>query len=143
MRIEELETENIALLGYQFQQKIGPYSKYWDPVNLDFKIQFEEPRKFAEVKRKLKIIARATAEDKFILISGIRQKGGLVGMTGDSISDAEALKQADVGFCMGSGCDVAKDNSDLVILDNNFISIHKSLKWGRSIFDNVRKFLQF
>lgn len=143
MRIEELETENIALLGYQFQQKLGSYSKYWDPVNQDFKIQFEEPRKFAEVKRKLKIIARATAEDKFILISGIRQKGGLVGMTGESISDAEALKLADVGFCMGSGCDVAKDNSDLVILDNNFISIHKSLKWGRSIFDNVRKFLQF
>lgn len=64
-------------------------------------------------------------------------------MTGESISDAQALQYADVGFCMGSGCDVAKENSDLVVLDNNFISIHKSLKWGRSIFDNVRKFLQF
>ena len=64
-------------------------------------------------------------------------------MTGDSISDAEALKKADVGLCMGSGCDVAKDNSDLVILDNNFISIFKAVKWGRAIFDNVRKFIQF
>ena len=64
-------------------------------------------------------------------------------MTGDSISDAEALKKADVGFCMGSGCDVAKDSSDLVILDNDFESIHSAIKWGRSIFDNVRKFLQF
>lgn len=69
--------------------------------------------------------------------------GGMVGMTGDSISDAEALKTADVGFCMGTGCDVSKDNSDLVILDNNFISIYKSIKWGRAIFDNCRKFLQF
>jgi len=51
-------------------------------------------------------------------------------MTGDSISDAEALKKADIGLCMGSGCDVAKDNSDLVILDNNFKSIYRSIKWG-------------
>ena len=68
-------------------------------------------------------MARTTSEDKFVFVSGVKQKGGLVGMTGDSISDAEALLKADVGLCMGSGCDVAKDNSDLVILDNNFISI--------------------
>ena len=64
-------------------------------------------------------------------------------MTGDSIADAEALRKADVGLCMGSGCDVAKDSSDLVILDNDFVSIHRAIKWGRAIFDNVRKFLQF
>lgn len=64
-------------------------------------------------------------------------------MAGDSIADAEALKKANVGFCMGSGCDVAKDNSDLVILDDDFRSIYTAIKWGRAIFDNVRKFLQF
>ena len=64
-------------------------------------------------------------------------------MTGDSISDAEALQLADVGLCMGSGCDVAKDNSDLIITDNNFVSIQKTVQWGRSIFENVRKFIQF
>ena len=62
-------------------------------------------------------------------------------MAGDSIADADALKKADVGLCIGSGCDVAKDNSDLVILDNNFKSIQTSIKWGRAIYDNVRKFL--
>jgi len=91
----------------------------------------------------LRIIARATAEDKLLLIAGIRQAGGLVGMTGDSVADAMALKEADVGLCMGSGCQVAKDNSDLVIMDNDFVSIHRSIKWGRAIFDNVRKFIQF
>jgi P-type E1-E2 ATPase len=75
------------------------------------------------VKKRVRIIARCTPEDKFLLVSGINQKGGLVAMAGDSIADAEALKKADVGLCMGSGCDVAKDNSDLVILDNNFESI--------------------
>jgi Ca2+ transporting ATPase len=75
------------------------------------------------VKKKLRVIARATPEDRFIIVCGIKQKGGLVGMAGSSISDSEALKKADVGFCMGSGCDVAKDNSDLVILDNDFLSV--------------------
>lgn len=64
-------------------------------------------------------------------------------MAGDGISDAEVLKQADVGLCMGKGCDVAKDMSDLVILDNNFNSIRRSILWGRAMFDNVKKFLQF
>ena len=104
-------------------------------------MQFAEQRCFDDVKKRLKIIARATAEDKFVLVAGIKQKGGLVGMTGDSIADAEALKKADVGLCMGSGCDVAKDNSDLVILDNDFVSIHRAVKWGRALFDNVRKFI--
>lgn len=64
-------------------------------------------------------------------------------MCGDSIADAEALKAAHVGMCMGTGCDVAKDNSDLVILDNDFFSIQRAIKWGRAIYDNVRKFIQF
>jgi Ca2+-transporting ATPase len=62
-------------------------------------------------------------------------------MAGDSIADSEALKQADVGLCMGSGCDVAKDNSDLIIMDDNFASIQASIRWGRAMFSNVGKFL--
>ena len=64
-------------------------------------------------------------------------------MTGDSISDALALQKADVGLAMGSGCDVAKDNSDLVILDNNFSSICGAIQWGRHVPDNVKKFIMF
>ena len=64
-------------------------------------------------------------------------------MTGDSITDAEALRKADIGLCMGSGCEVSKDNSDLIILDNDFYSIYRAIKYGRAIFDNIRKFIQF
>ena len=64
-------------------------------------------------------------------------------MTGDSITDAEALKKADIGLCMGSGCEVAKDNSDLIIMDNDFYSIYRSIKWGKAIYVNIRKFIQF
>ena len=64
-------------------------------------------------------------------------------MAGESIADSEVLKKANVGLCMGQGCDVAKDNSDLIILDNKFSSILKSILWGRALFDNMRKFIQF
>lgn len=64
-------------------------------------------------------------------------------MAGDSIADSVALKTANVGFCMGTGCDVAKDNSDLIINDNNFISIINAIKWGRAMFENSRKFIVF
>ena len=140
----ELRQEGIVLTGEEFREQIGHVERIWDAANNDYRINFLEGRtKFDAVKKKVKVIARCTSEDKFIFICGIKQKGGLVGMTGDSINDAEALKKADVGFCMGSGCDVAKDNSDLVIMDDDFRSIHSSIKWGRSITVNVRKFIQF
>lgn len=58
-------------------------------------------------------------------------------MAGNTISDARVLKMANVGLCMGTGCDVAKDNADLIILDNNFVSVRKSILWGRAMFYNV------
>lgn len=64
-------------------------------------------------------------------------------MTGDKTSDATSLKMANVGLSMGTGTLVAKESADLVILDNNFKSIHAAIMWGRTIFENVRKFMQF
>jgi len=140
---EDKYSEGTALTGDEFREAIGPYSKVWDPVDNEYKVEFQEPKRFEAVKKKLRIIARATSEDKFLMVSNIKGRNGLVGVVGESIADAEALKKAHVGFCMGSGCDVAKDNADLVILDDDFVSIHRAIKWGRAIFDNVRKFIQF
>lgn len=141
---EESKHNGIFMLGWQFREAIGEYKKVWDEEAKKEVIEFaDKGKKFNAVKGSLRIIARASAEDKYVLVAGIKQAGGLVGMTGESIADAMALKKADVGLCMGSGCQVAKDNSDLVILDNDFVSIHRAIKWGRAIFDNVRKFIQF
>ena len=139
----ELKMESTAMTGAEFREAIGPYEKETDELTGITTITFENQEQFKSVKRRVKVIARATPEDKFVLIRGIQQQGGLIGMAGDSIADAMVLKQADVGLCMGKGCDVAKDHADLVILDNDFASVRRSILWGRAMFDNVRKFLQF
>ena len=98
---------------------------------------------FRLAHHKVRVIARANPIDKQILIRGMKINNGMIGMAGDSIADSEGLQEADVGFCMGSGCDVAKDNSDLIIINNDFSSIYKSIKWGKAMFDNSRKFIVF
>ncbi len=96
-----------------------------------------------EIIPELKIVARALPTDKSRLVKLARELNLVVGMTGDGVNDAPALKQADVGFAMGSGTEVAKEASDIVILDNNFLSITKAILFGRTIFKSIRKFIIF
>jgi Ca2+ transporting ATPase len=99
---------------------------------------------FQEIIKSLKVIARARAVDKYALVLGLRELDNVVAVTGDGTDDASALSKADVGFAMGkTGTDVARDAADIIILDDNFNSIVHAIKWGRNIFDNIRKFLQF
>ena len=92
----------------------------------------------------MRVIARARAIDKYALVLGLRELDNVVAVTGDGTNDASALSKADVGFAMGkTGTDVARDAADIIILDDNFNSIVHAIKWGRNIFDNIRKFLQF
>lgn len=92
---------------------------------------------------KLRIIARSLPQDKSRLVKLSEELNLVVGMTGDGVNDALALKKADVGFAMGSGTEVAKEASDIVILDDNFISIFKAILYGRTIFKSIRKFIIF
>lgn len=97
-----------------------------------------------EVKKmipNLKIVARSLPQDKSRLVKLSEDLNLVVGMTGDGVNDAPALKHADVGFAMGSGSSVAKEASDIVILDNNFLSISKAILYGRTIFKSIRKFI--
>ncbi|MBU1239387.1 calcium-translocating P-type ATPase, PMCA-type [Myxococcota bacterium] len=100
-----------------------------------------------EVKQilpRLAILARSRPHDKFRLVSLLKEENEVVAVTGDGTNDAPALKKADVGVSMGiSGTEVAKEASDVVLLDDNFKSIVKGVVWGRSLQSNIKKFLQF
>jgi Ca2+ transporting ATPase len=99
---------------------------------------------FKEVTKNLRVLSRSRPEDKYLLVTGLRQIGDVVAVTGDGTNDAPALKKADVGFAMGiTGTDVAKHAADIIITDDNFASIVQAVMWGRNIYDNIRKFLQF
>lgn len=91
----------------------------------------------------LRVISRALPSDKSRLIKLSQEMGLVTGMTGDGVNDAPALKKADVGFSMGSGTEIAKEAGDIVILDDNFLSISKAILYGRTIFKSIRKFIIF
>lgn len=92
---------------------------------------------------RLKVVSRALPEDKKRLVLLSKELGLVTGMTGDGVNDCIALKKADVSFAMGSGTEVAKEASDIVILDDNIVSISKAILYGRTIFKNIRKFIIF
>ena len=91
----------------------------------------------------LKIIARARPMDKKRLVESLQKLGQVVAVTGDGTNDAPALKAAQVGLSMGDGTSVAKEASDITIVDNSFASIGKAVMWGRSLYQNIQRFLLF
>jgi Ca2+-transporting ATPase len=97
-----------------------------------------------EIVPRLQVLARSSPEDKKVLVETLKMIGEIVGVTGDGTNDGPALKTANVGFSMGiAGTEVAKEASDIILMDDNFASIVKAIMWGRCVNDAVRKFLQF
>ncbi|KAH8939144.1 hypothetical protein BDL97_15G022200, partial [Sphagnum fallax] len=90
------------------------------------------------------VMARSSPSDKHILVKRLLERGEIVAVTGDGTNDAPALHEASIGLAMGiAGTEVAKESSDIIILDDNFASIVKVVRWGRSIYCNIQKFIQF
>ena len=100
-------------------------------------------RQVQELLPQLRVVARALPTDKSRLVRLAQQAGFVVGMTGDGINDAPALKLADVGFAMGSGTRVAKDAGDILILDDNIASIGRAILYGRTVFRSIQRFIVF
>jgi len=122
--INLLEEDSIVMEGSEFKEK--------------------SDEEILSILKKLRVLARATPSDKERLVSLIQRTKEVVAVTGDGTNDAPALKKADVGISMGlKGTDVAKEASDIVLTDDNFGSIVKAVHWGRTLYENVQKFLQF
>ncbi len=133
----------IALEGEIFRVICGGITK--NPgKDGGMEITLNNKEAFKHTVQRLKVIARASPEDKFILVFGLKELGNIVAVTGDGTNDAPALRQAHVGFAMGiRGTDIAKDAADVVLLDDSFSSIVTACKYGRNIYDCIRKFVQF
>lgn len=93
--------------------------------------------------RPIKVLAECSPDQKRLFVKGYRYLGAAVLMAGDSIDDQASLKDANVGVSLANACDVAKDNADLVVLDNDLNQVKASVMWGRQLYMNVQKFLVF
>ena len=135
----------IALEGEQFRLLSGNLTKNYDPKTHKIKnITLNDVEMFKKITKRLRVIARATPEDKFLLVFGLKQLGNIIAVTGDGTNDAPALKEAHVGFAMGiRGTDIAQQAADILLLDDSFSSIITACKFGRNVYDSIRKFVQF
>jgi P-type E1-E2 ATPase len=130
------------MTGSEFRQKVGGLKK--EMINGEEREVISDVNAFREIIKELRVLARSTPLDKYILTTGLRNEGSVVAVTGDGTNDAAALKKANVGFAMGkAGTEVAKEAADIILLDDNFGSLVTSIKWGRNVYDSIRKFLQF
>ena len=98
----------------------------------------------AQALKKIQVIARSTPLVKMRVVKALKAQGNVVAVTGDGINDAPAIKNADVGIAMGiAGTEVTKEASDIVLLDDSFSTIMKAVQWGRGIYENFKRFIQF
>ncbi|CAI0442210.1 unnamed protein product [Linum tenue] len=97
-----------------------------------------------QIAHRITVMGRSSPNDKLLLVQALRKRGEVVAVTGDGTNDAPALHEADIGLSMGiQGTEVAKESSDIIILDDNFASVVKVVRWGRSVYANIQKFIQF
>ncbi len=141
-------TEDEAKMKYavmhadEFRKIVGGMRKEIDP-NGNVRHIIQNKKEFLNIANRLRVLARAIPYDKHLLVTGLKELNRAVAVTGEGINDVDALRAADVGLAMGSGCSVAKDACDMILVEDNFESVIRGVMWGRNVYENIRRFLQF
>ena len=147
--IDKAHIQTVMITGdnkdtaYAIGKEVGIIKKSSDIILTSEELNKLNDEELKQILPNLRIVARSLPQDKSRLIKISQEKDLVVGMTGDGVNDAPALKRADVGFSMGSGTEVAKEASDIIILDDNLYSISQAILFGRTIFKSIRKFIIF
>ena len=142
MKANEEEKRYTCMSGFELKQQVGGIRTVWqDGKQVDVVCKIDL---FRMIAKELKVVARASPEDKYILVTGLRSIGNIVCVTAGGVADSQALLSANIGFSMGmEGTEVARESSDMVLLDDDMNTVISANKWGRNIYSSVRKFLQF
>ena len=141
----KIVTGDTPLTAMEIGRQIGLWTSRDNENNIISGTEFAalSDQELPERVEKIKIIARARPMDKKRLVEALQEKSHVVAVTGDGTNDAPALKAAHVGLSMGDGTSVAKEASDITIIDNSFSSIGKAVMWGRSLYKNIQRFILF
>lgn len=150
---DEIDDSKVCMEGPEFYEAMGGLQcmvckkECPNDCECETDVRRERVKNFREFKTlmgKMRVMARSRPEDKYLLVTGLRNMNQVVAVTGDGTNDAPALSKADVGFGMGvTGTDVCKAAADIIIMDDSFTSVVKAAQWGRNIYDNIKRFLQF
>jgi P-type Ca2+ transporter type 2B len=141
----DVENNGRVMEGAEFYKLIGGVTKLETEKEGDVPVErITNGEAFDRIYKNLAVLARSRPEDKYAMVTGLKERGHVVAVTGDGTNDAPALSKASVGFAMGiTGTPVAKKAAAIMLTDDNFNSIVSAVKWGRNIYDSIRKFLQF
>lgn len=133
--------DNVIILGKEFDKRSG--GLITEEIGNELHHSIGNEQEFNKIQQNLRILARCSPQDKLLLTVGMRKLGRIVAVTGDGTNDAAALQRADIGIAMMTATPMAKEASDIILLDDNIQSIVTAVKWGRNIYFNIRRYLQF
>lgn len=140
-----IETQRLyAMDANDFREQVGPIEKSEDEDGRPT-YRLGNQQAFNQIMETLKVLGRATPEDKLLVTVGLQNmdQPRKVAVVGDGLNDLESIAAADVSFAMGGGKSISRNAASIVLCNNDFESVMRSVMWGRNIYSNVRKFLQF
>ena len=132
-----------VMKGKQFRERVGGLITNINSKGIVTSFKVGNLSEFKKIYKNLVVIARCSPEDKLLMVIGLKEVNEVVGVTGDGSNDAAALKHSDIGLAMMSGTRLAKESSDIILLDDNFESVVNAIKWGRNVYASLRKYIQF